>query len=68
MYRYQLGKFDLSSIVSFTSNGWYKNVKAEKVPRELVWFDQVTDDIVAFLKVIIKFKTFRIKLVEILIG
>lgn len=52
MYRYQLGKFDVDSIVSFTSNGWYKNVKAEKVPRELVWFDQVTNDVVAFLKVV----------------
>ncbi len=53
MYRYELGKFDVDSIVSF-AKGWYKNVKRENVPRELTWFDNVTDDIVKFLKVNIK--------------
>jgi hypothetical protein len=51
MYRYELGKFDVESIISFTAKGWYKNVRSEKVPRELSWFDNVTDDIVKYLKV-----------------
>ena len=51
MYRYEMGKYDVDSIISFASH-WYKNVKSERVPRELTWFDQVTDDIVIQLKVI----------------
>lgn len=50
MYRYDLGKFDMESIVSFTVKGWYKNVKSEKIPIELSLFDTVTDSIVKYLK------------------
>ena len=53
MYRYELGKYDVDSIVSFTSNGWYRNVRGEKVPHEPSWFDELTDDIVKYLKVYI---------------
>ncbi len=53
MYRYELGKYDVESLVSFTTNGFYRNVKGEKVPREIVWFDRVTDDIVKYLKVLV---------------
>ena len=52
MYKYNLPKYDLESIISFCSKGWYKHVKAVKVPRELIWFDKFTDDIVNYLKVI----------------
>lgn len=52
MYRYELGKFDIESLTSFTAKGWYKNVKSEKVPIELSWFDNLTDSIVKKLKVI----------------
>lgn len=53
MYRYELGNFEVESLVSFTTNGFYKNVKAERVPRELTWFDRYTDEIVTYLKVIL---------------
>lgn len=58
MYKYNLPKFDLESILSFCSNGWYKHVKAVRVPRELMWFDQFTDDVVSFLKVEILIQIF----------
>ena len=50
MYRYSLNKYDSESLTSF-ANGWYKNVKAEKIPLEKTWFDETTDKIVNFLKV-----------------
>ena len=50
MYRYELNKFDTESFTAFT-NGFYKNVKAEKVPLEKTWFDETTDKIVKILKV-----------------
>lgn len=31
MYRYETGRHDINSLVSFAKE-WYKNVKAEKVP------------------------------------
>ena len=49
MYRYELDKFHAESFSSF-ANGWYKNVKAERVPLEKTWFDESTDKIVKILK------------------
>ena len=51
MYKYELGKYDVESIISFTSKGWFRNVRGEKVPHEPSWFDDLTDDIVKYLKV-----------------
>lgn len=49
MYRYEMGKYDVDSLLSFSS-AWYKNIRAEKVPIELSWFDKLTDSIVLYLK------------------
>ena len=51
MYRYELGKFDIESLISFSSKGWYKNIKAEKIPREITWFDKTTDYLASYIKV-----------------
>ena len=49
MYRYEIGKYDVDSLISFSSK-WYKNVKGFKVPIEKSWFDRTIDSIVRFLK------------------
>lgn len=49
MYRYEIGKYDVDSLISFSSK-WFKNVKSAKVPIEKSWFDRTTDSIVRFLK------------------
>lgn len=49
MYRYEIGKYDVDSLNSFSSK-WYKNVKGVKVPIEKSWFDRTIDKIVTFLK------------------
>lgn len=50
MYRYQISNFDVESLISFSTK-FYTNVKAERVPVELTWFDKTTDTIVKYLKV-----------------
>ena len=50
MYKYNMKKFDVESLVSFTEK-WYKNMKAEKIPLERTWFDEAIDQIVQYLKV-----------------
>jgi hypothetical protein len=50
MYKYNMKKIDVDSLVSFTEK-WYKNMKAEKIPLERTWFDKTIDQIVQYLKV-----------------
>ena len=51
MYRYELNNFDVESLVSFATVT-FKNIKAEKVPGEITFFDKIVDDVVKLLKVI----------------
>ncbi|RNA32887.1 thioredoxin domain-containing [Brachionus plicatilis] len=44
MYRYEIGKYDVDSLISFSSK-WYKNVKGVKVPIEKSSFDRLVDGI-----------------------
>ncbi|XP_032691064.1 uncharacterized protein LOC116853877 [Odontomachus brunneus] len=48
MYRYETGRHDINSLVSFAKE-WYKNVKAEKVPVPQSPFDNLTQVIANFL-------------------
>lgn len=51
-YRYDIDRFDVESLISFSSGGWYKNIKAEKTPKELTAFDSLLDHITKELKVL----------------
>jgi hypothetical protein len=57
MYRYEIGDFRVDKIESFI-NGWYKNVKAEIVPKEPTPFDRITNQIVDKLKVYFQIEFF----------
>ncbi|CAF1108529.1 unnamed protein product [Brachionus calyciflorus] len=47
MYRYEIGKYDVESLISFSST-WFKNVKSHRVPIEKSWPDRTIDTIVRF--------------------
>ena len=49
MYRYEISSFDVDSLISFSTK-FYVNVRAERIPAELTWFDRATDSAVLFLK------------------
>jgi hypothetical protein len=49
IYRYEIPGFDVEAFVSFATK-FYVNVKAERVPAEITWFDKSTDFAVNFLK------------------
>ena len=45
LFKYEINNFDSNSFESFATK-FYKNVKAEKIPRELTAFDALVGDIV----------------------
>lgn len=49
MYRYQIPKYDVNSLVAFAKD-WYKNAHAEKVPVPQTPFDDITQKIADFLR------------------
>lgn len=49
MYRYEIQKYDVQSLVSFAKD-WYKNVKGERVPLPKSPFDDLIALIVQYLK------------------
>ncbi|XP_035743682.1 uncharacterized protein LOC118451354 [Vespa mandarinia] len=49
MYRYQIPKYDVNSLVSFARD-WYRNAHAEKVPVPQSPFDDLTQKIADFLR------------------
>ena len=54
MYSYEIGKHDTESLVQFATT-FFKNIKANKVPREKIWFDSTIETIVSKMKVSFRF-------------
>lgn len=49
MYRYNIPKYDVQSFVTFATD-WYKNARAEPVPVPKTPFDDLTQQVVDFMK------------------
>jgi len=67
MYHYNLKDFDYKSLVSF-AEGWFKNVKAEKVPVEPSPFDNFADMVAAQLKGLLSTPMGRLTFIASCVG
>ncbi|XP_012541198.1 uncharacterized protein LOC105839433 [Monomorium pharaonis] len=63
MYRYDIGAYDIASLVTFTKE-WYKHIRPEEVPPLPSYFDEYTKIIIAFLSA----NPWVLKLTSICIG
>ena len=51
MYRYEIKKIDIESLTSFSVGNWFRNAKAENVPKQSSSFDFALEYIISELKV-----------------
>ena len=52
MYRFEIKKIDIESLTSFSVGNWFRNAKAENIPKQSSSFDFALEYIIRELQVL----------------